>query len=568
MKKLIFLILSTVMFAIDADYINITDEKNTSTKSKDNSFTNDGDIEKYIKMFERSFELFRTNYVDSLNESEVIIEGIKGMFENVDPYTKLLIETSKENADELRTGKYGGIGIQMGLVRDSLTVLTVFDNTPASQVGLNIGDYIVKIDSTLSKGLSVNECSKIIKGDVGTDVTLHIYRPSSKERFDFTLTRNKIDLKKVPYWGIDENNIGYIKLTRFIKNSDKDFKNALLELNEQNIDGLVIDLRSNPGGLLNVSYNILEYLVVRGEELFYQKGRTNRSNKEYKSRKKPIIDDEIPIVVLVNKNSASASEIVSGTLQDLDRAIIIGEKTFGKGLVQHIYDLNDSTSLKITTAKYYLPSGRIIQKQDYLNNGFLTDGLDKTDSIFTTRNGRIVKGGDGIIPDITIQSSSKNSYIRALLKDRVFISFASYYVPKNSNIQLPVNIDDKIVKDFKQFLDTYELEYSLEGEKEYNEMIEQLSKSVISIHPISKHITYESNNNIEFLDEYFKYLKSVQFYLPENQEKIKIELLSEFSKILGGDKEKIRVNILYDPVYLGAIDILLDIDSYYKLLNY
>ena len=165
MKKLISLILCTSMFAIDSNYINFTDEENSSIKSKDNSFKNDDDTEKYIKMFERSFELFKTNYVDSLNESEVIIEGIKGMFENVDPYTKLLVETSKENADELRTGKYGGIGIQMGLVRDSLTVLTVFDNTPASQVGLNIGDYIVKIDSTLSKGLSVKECSKIIKGN-------------------------------------------------------------------------------------------------------------------------------------------------------------------------------------------------------------------------------------------------------------------------------------------------------------------------------------------------------------------------------------------------------------------
>ena len=520
-----------------------------------------------IKILEKSFDLFKINYVDSLVDEEIIKAGIKGMLNQVDPYTKLLVESSKDNVDALRTGKYGGIGIQMGLVRDSLTVFSTFENSPAYFEGLNVGDYIMKIDTTFTDGLTVSECSKLIKGKLGTDVLLTVYRPGTREKIEFALTRDNIQLKKVPYWGLDQG-VGYVRLTKFSKNSDKDFKNALIDLNNNNLEGLIIDLRGNSGGLLNVSKNILEYFTNRGELLFTQKGKTSRSNKEYISRRKAIIDEDIPIVVLEDKNSASASEIVSGSLQDLDRAVIMGQTTFGKGLVQHIYDLNEETSLRITTAKYYLPSGRIIQKQDYLNNGFLTDGLDKNDSTFVTKKGRIVFGGGGVQPDIVTTKTVKSNYINALWRNKVFLTFGSIYIANHPDLKLPVDVNDHLISDFKKFLETYKIDYLLPGESEYNKMKNKINANNISINPLSKHISINKNyNDLKFMDDYFKQLKEVQFYLPHNKKEIKYGIIREFSKILGGEREQIKASLYNDSEYIEAKKLLLNKEKYYSILS-
>ncbi|SVD70799.1 uncharacterized protein METZ01_LOCUS423653, partial [marine metagenome] len=233
--------------------------------------------------------------------------------------------------------------------------------------------------------------------------------------------------------------------------------------------GLIIDLRGNSGGLLNNSINILDKLTDRGLNLLNTKGRIPKSNRKMNSRRAPMVESDIPIVVLINRSSASASEIVSGVLQDLDRAVIVGEKSFGKGLVQSMYELNDTTTLKVTTAKYYTPSGRLIQKEDYLNNGFLTDGLDKKDSLFATRGGRRVKGGGGITPDIEIKRNPLPPYVQGLWKEGVFLAFSAEYVPMN-NIEVPVMITDKIYRDFEIFLKDYEVKYKLSGEKDLSQL--------------------------------------------------------------------------------------------------
>ena len=544
-----------------------------SKDKTDLKFNNDENYEDYIELFESSFNKLKVNFVDSVNESEMIKAGIKGMLKNLDPYTKLLEDNSLESFDILRKGKYGGVGIQIGLRRDTLTVLSPMEDSPAYSEGIIAGDKIMRVDSTFTKGLNVSDASSLIKGEVGSSVILGIYRPSTKEEIDFELIRSNIVVKHVPYWGVDKNNIGYIRITRFSRNASKDFKKGLEELQKQNISGLVIDLRGNSGGLLSNAINILDYLCERGELLLFSKGKTNRSNKEWKSRRKPILDIDTPIVVLVNKGSASASEIVSGALQDLDRAVILGQNTFGKGLVQHMYDLNDTITLKITTSKYYLPSGRLIQKQDYLDNGFLTDGLDKRDSLFTTKGGRLVKGGNGIAPDIQTSRNILSPYVQELWRQGVFLSFAASYVPFNKQLQLPVKIDSKIMSDFKLFIKDYDLDYQLKGEKEYLKFLEKMKKPPISINQYSKNIYSNQNGNIDPVDEdmmsnYFEQIKKVQFSLDENQRWIKNGLEREISKVLGGEKERIRASLNEDMEYKKAIELILNLKEYYTILDF
>ena len=536
-------------------------------------FNNNEDYKEYIDLFESSFNKLKINFVDSVNESEMIKAGIKGMLKNLDPYTKLLEDNSLESFEILRKGKYGGVGIQIGLRRDTLTVLSPMEDSPAYSEGIIAGDKIMKIDSTFTKGMTVSDASKLIKGEVGSTVILNILRPSTKEKIDFELERSSIVVKHVPYWGVDKNNIGYIRITRFSRNASKDFKKGLEELQDKNIKGLVIDLRGNSGGLLSNAINILDYLCERGEVLLKSKGKTNRSNKEWKSRRKPILDIDTPIVVLVNRGSASASEIVAGAIQDLDRGVVIGQNTFGKGLVQHMYDLNDTITLKITTSKYYLPSGRLIQKQDYLDNGFLTDGLDKVDSLFTTKGGREVKGGNGIVPDIKTERNILSPYVQELWRQGVFLSFAASYVPFNKDLKTPVVIDNKIMKAFKLFLNDYTLEYKLKGEDEYLKFLDKVNMSPISINKFSRNIYFkdssimEQNNTIP-VENYFNEIKKVQFSLEENQRWIKNGLEREISKVIGGEKERIKASLNEDLEYRKAINLILNLKDYYSILEF
>ncbi len=541
-----------------------------NTKKDNIIFSNSEDTKEYIKLFNDSYNKLKINFVDSINESEMIKSGIKGMLKNLDPYTKLLVGSSKESFDILRTGKYGGIGIRIGLVRDTLTVLAPMEDSPAYSEGINSGDQIFKIDSTFTFGLNTKDASNLIKGEIDSIVVLGIYRPATKEKIDFPLKRANIRVKHVPYWGIDENNVAYIKLSRFSRNSAKDFKQALISIENKSVEGLVIDLRGNSGGLLNSAVTILDYLTDRGELLLSSKGKSNRSNKTWKSRSRPVLDIDIPIVVLINRSSASASEIVSGALQDLDRAVILGQKSFGKGLVQHMYDLNDTITLKITTSKYYLPSGRLIQKQDYLDNGFLTDGLDKKDSTFVTKGGRQVKGGGGVTPDILTLPNKISPYIQSLWKENVFFSFAASYTPFHKEIQIPVEINASILNDFKFFVNDYDLSYQLEGEKEFKRLSAMLKKAPISINSYSKNISMNKNSNksyISDMEEYFKQLKIVQFSLPENQKWIKNGLAREISRVIGNEEERIKVSLLEDSEYKRAVNIILDLKEYYLTLE-
>ena len=550
-----------------------TDKKTAQKKVKQKSASiKSEETQAYLNMLEVAFLKLRETYVDSINETEIIKAGIKGMMSQVDPYTRFLSGSSKNRLDMLRTGKYGGVGIQIGMRRDTLTVLAPMEDSPAYSEGIHSGDQIYKIDSTLTKGMSIKGASELIRGELGSIVVLHMFRPVTKERISFELTRANIKLNDVPYWGLNEESIGYIRIKKFSKNTAKEFRDAMVEMSGDGIKGLIIDLRGNSGGLLNNAINMLDILTPRGAELLSTRGRINRSNKSISSRRRPIIESNVPIAVLINRSSASASEILAGVLQDLDRAVIIGQKSFGKGLVQSMFNLNDTTTLKVTTAKYYTPSGRLIQKQDYLDNGFLTDGLDKLDSTFVTSGGRIVKGGGGISPDIEMDVSPLPPYVQGLWRSGVFLTFAATYIPMN-DIEEPVTISNKVMDDFKIFLSEYEIEYNLPGEKYLEKLKENLKSNELLSNNKSllDNILFWRKSPKERLtlnlDSYYQKERNRQFADSSNRKWIRNGLLREMSRIIAGERSRIKAGLRVDTGYHKAVEILLDQNQYYDLLT-
>ena len=550
-------------------------------------FAKNDNSEEMLKLFNQAFYKLKQSYVDSINTEEIIKAGIKGMVKPLDPYTKLLVGTSKDRLEMLTKGKYGGVGISIGFRRDTLIVLSPMENSPAYNEGIWPGDKIIQVDSISTIGMTTSEAADIIRGEMGTEVVLHIYRPSEKKKIQFTLTRDNIKVMDVPYYGIDENGIAYIRITRFSRHTANDFRDGLKELKKQELKGLIIDLRGNSGGLLSNAISILDEFVDRNTLLLYTKGRIEKNNKKFRARRNKLISSDIPIVVLINKGSASASEIVSGALQDLDRAVIVGSKSFGKGLVQSIYPLNDTATLKITTQKYYIPSGRLIQKQDYLGNGALTDGYDKKDTVFTTIGGRSVKGGGGIEPDIIIDSEKLPPFVQALWRNGLFLNFCASYDKSNLTYNDKIIVTDDIVEDFMKFV--------AEDSLEYNDYGEYYLKKIKSSLEDKEHLKMKKNNLIDKLlfwseqkselekltnkfDKYYKYRKDNPLIDKNNKKWIINGLEREFSRVVcetnfdcfdgnTGSEERIRVSLFDDVIYNKAVEVLLDSNIYYDILS-
>jgi carboxyl-terminal processing protease len=549
-----------------------------SAKKNDVNFSNSENTDSYLEMLDDAFYKLKETYVDSINESEIIKEGIKGMVKKLDPYTSFLSGTSKDRLDVLKSGKYRGVGIQIGVVRDTLSVLSVFEDSPAYSIGLETGDKIIKIDTVKTKGMKTREASKLIKGEKGTIVDLTIYRTFTKEKLIFSITRGDVKVNHVPYWGIDEEGVGYIKITKFSKNTSNDFKKALKSMKSSNLPfkGLIIDLRSNTGGLLRNAISILDALIERGTKLLYTKGRTFRSSSERFSRLRPMVDRDFPIVVLVNKNSASASEIVAGVLQDLDRAVIVGQKSFGKGLVQSMYNLNDSTTLKVTTSKYFMPySNRLIQKKDYFSSQYMFDQDEvQKDTVLFTRGGRPVVNGNGITPDLIIENEKVPPFVNSLWQNKMFLSFANYYLNNNSFTK----VDQNIIKSFENFVKSYKIDYKLEGEKELdkfkdifiNSDFDQYEESIFN----KLFFWKQPKSKIEILtlniDKFYEEEKKKRFVNPSNVKWIVNGLERELAaKSINSKKksESIKISLKVDKQYIHGKKIILDTNRYFDILT-
>ncbi len=447
------------------------------------AFTNSDDrnfkIAKNLDIFNALYKELDMLYVDTIDPEKVIKYGIDAMLAQTDPYTEYY-EEGDNTLKEITTGKFGGIGAAIRYYdkKDRIAIVEPIENMPASEVGLKAGDIILSIDGKeMSRGnMDINDFSDKVrnelKGEPGTVLILKVERPTlngNKEIKEFKITRRTIQTPSVPYFGMVKNNVGYIVLTDFTEKCSKDVKKALIELKNEGATSIILDVRGNGGGLLSEAVEIVNLFVPKGKEIVTTKGKIKQVGSVYKTSREPV-DAEIPLVVLVDGGSASASEIVSGSLQDLDRAVIVGNRTFGKGLVQTLRQLPYNSSMKITTAKYYIPSGRCIQAIDYSKrnaDGTIARTPDSLTNVFKTSVGREVRDGGGIRPDIEVQGDKVPNILFYLVNNNVIFDFATQYVLKHPQIGKVADFKftDADYDEFKKFVKTQDFKYDQQTEK-------------------------------------------------------------------------------------------------------
>jgi carboxyl-terminal processing protease len=425
--------------------------------------TNYFETSKNIEIFTDLYKELDLFYVDEVNSGDLIKTAIDQMLESLDPYTTYIPESDIEDYRFMTTGQYGGIGSMITKRGEYVFISEPYEGFPAQKAGIMSGDKIVEVNGKSAKGKSTEELSSVLKGQPNTEVTVLLERDG--ELLTKTFKREKVTVKSIPYYGFLKDGIAYIKLRSFTRNCANDIKDALTDLkSQQELKGIVLDLRSNPGGLLNESIDIVNLFVEKGEEIVVTKGKIKDWEKSYKARQSPE-DLETPLIVLINSNSASASEIVSGSIQDLDRGVIIGRRSYGKGLVQQTRKLSYNSQLKVTVAKYYIPSGRCIQALDYSNrneDGSVGTVPDSLISTFYTRNGREVKDGGGVVPDIKMKNEEIADVTISIIRKRLIFDFATEFRYKNEEIAAAEDfeITDEIFDDFISFLSDKEYEYT------------------------------------------------------------------------------------------------------------
>jgi carboxyl-terminal processing protease len=388
------------------------------------------EISKNLDVFASLFKEVNNLYVDEVSPTKMVHTGIDQMLNSLDPYTNYISEDQVEDFRTMNTGQYGGIGALTRTIQNRTVVTMVYESYPAFKNGLRIGDEVIKMDGIELSKLSTEEANHLMRGQVGTPVKLSIKRFGEEKLFDLEFKREKIKINNVPYFGMIDSDVGYIQLTEFTSEAGKEVRNALVNLKEQGAKNVVVDLRGNPGGLLFEAVNICNLFVAKGKKIVDTKGKLEEHNVTYETLNAPV-DLDIPVAVLINRGSASASEIVAGTLQDYDRAVIIGERSFGKGLVQLSRPLPYHAQVKITTAKYYTPTGRCIQVLDYAHRredgsaGTVPDSLKKE---FKTSRGRKVYDGGGIDPDVKMTAQEVSSIAQVLYVNGFLFDFATTYV--------------------------------------------------------------------------------------------------------------------------------------------
>ena len=489
-------------------------------------------------------QIFST-YVDQLDPEAFTKSSINSITENLDPYTTLLVEDEQYNINLLTDGKYGGVGIQLGYRDKEMTVISPMIDSPAQKAGIIGGDIIVKIDETDVKDLSFNDAAAKIRGRRGTKVKLTVKRYGVADPLQFDLTRSRIDVKDVTYAGMISPQTGYIRLNRFSRFTPRDFQKELLEMNKQNLSELIIDLRDNTGGLLSAAVNILDMLVDKELPLVSTKGRTKESNRAFFSKRDPIISNDIKIIVLINEGSASASEIVAGAIQDLDRGLVLGKKSFGKGLVQTAYEVDKKRTLKITTARYFIPSGRFIQKRDYIDKKFLLNQAVE-DSLFKTKSGRIVYGNGGITPDSTVNETKMSVITTQYWRKGYFYSYAQknkFLYNNFDEVERDANLTSKFI-DFTKHRD----QISLPGKKE----LSLLEKSLQDLDSTN----FSIRQAVQTISDFYE-SKIVEKTLDESNDMRDI-LLLEFAGLFNGPRGRIEQSFKTDNVLKAAKTIISD----------
>ena len=512
------------------------------------------EIDKTFPVIKDVYKEVVIRYVDDIDTEKFLKAGIDGMLSTLDPYSTYIEKEDKEQLQILTDGKYEGVGMGLSVRNGRVTVIDPpFLGTPAARAGIREGDAIVEVDGEPTKGLSLDKTVHKIRGPAGSPVTLSIMRNGAEQPLEFTLIREKIKIEDVRFAGIIDKGIGYIRLTRFSKNAAQEVREKVRQFNQEPLNGFILDLRSNPGGMLDAAVQVADIFLPKGLVIVSTRGRTKDSIKEYQSRWDPLIHD-VPIVVLVNRISASASEIVAGAIQDHDRGIVIGDTTFGKGLVQTVVPLTHVSALKITTAKYYTPSGRCIQRQDY---SMWADTVDTAEEIaFQTDNGRPVFGGGGIIPDIVLEPEKVNDLVWDLQRKSHYFNFAVEYTGTHTKMDSSFQVTDAMIREFEKYLkkQNYVFKHPIESE------LSSFKKEVLEE-------GYDASVllDIEKLQKSLDKTKDDMFQssIKDIKRVLRLELMS---KAFGSQRES-EVSLEDDKVVLRGISLIHDPEFYANILD-
>jgi carboxyl-terminal processing protease len=512
--------------------------------------TSDFELVKSLDIFYTLFRELNLYYVDETKPEKLIETGINSMLNSLDPYTTYIPESEMDDFNFMTTGEYGGIGSLIRAGESYAIIAEPYEGSPSAKAGLMAGDEIISVDGFITKGKPLSEVSEKLKGVPGTDLTIIIRKPGEKEDQKIKIVREQIHINNVSYYGILSNKTGYIRLSNFTMNAGNEVKDALMDLKKNyGIDKLILDLRGNPGGLLIEAVRVCNIFVEKGQLIVSTKGKVSQWDQEYFTSL-DAVDTKIPLVVLVNRGSASASEIVAGALQDVDRAVILGQRTYGKGLVQTTRKLKYNTQLKVTTAKYYIPSGRCIQALDYTHRnedgsvGFIPDSLI---SKFKTKGGRVVYDGGGINPDIIDSMDVYNQLSMYLYAKNLIFDFATDYTVRHKEKpgMKAYKIGDEEYVRFKEFVKSKGFEYETKSESELKKLIE-----------IAKEEKYYDPAADEFVILEKKLAhdddKDLNNFRKEIEELINEEVISRYYY----QKGRISLSVETDTQVLKALDIL------------
>lgn len=551
MKKCIILFLSLLTMSLAAQ----------AQKNKDHNF----EVGKHLDIFNQVYKNLELLYVDTLSPKETIGTGINAMLRSLDPYTEYYAQDETKNLRMMLTGKYAGIGalIRQHQKLKRIVIDEPYANMPAAEVGLKKGDVILSIDDSMMTDKTVSYVSEHLRGEPGTSFLLKVMRPSTGKLMSFKITRRNIKLPELPYYGIKEGDVGYINFNSFTEGCAKDMRRALIDLKKQGAKSLVLDLRGNGGGSEQEAVDILNLWLPKGITVVENRGKFKHASKEYKTRVEPL-DTVMPIVVLVNGETASASEITSGAIQDLDRGIILGTRTYGKGLVQIPIDLPYNTNMKVTTSKYYIPSGRCIQAINYKkgSGGYREHIPDSLTKVFFTRNGREVRDGGGIKPDVEVKGDTIPNiafYLSASGQDstEVMFDYVVEYIAQHPTIApaAEFHISDADWQAFKERVIKSGFTYDPVSKKQFAELVKT-----------AKFEGYYDDAKPAF-DELEKKLNhDVAFGLDRNEETIRRILESEIISAYYYQAGAIEASLNYDKQLKEAIRLLKNPEEYKKLL--
>lgn len=507
---------------------------------------------KNIEIFTTVYKELNTHYVDEIDPSQLMRVGIDAMVTSLDPYTNYYSESQVQSYRISTEGRYNGIGAVSKTIDDWITITEIIEDGPAHKAGIIVGDRIIAINGESTKDRTNEDVVQVVRGFPGSTLGLTISRNGVEKKID--LDRSDIQLKNVPYSGMVSDNIGYVTLTTFTANASANIAKEIKEMQKENenMDGLILDLRNNGGGLLREAIALSNLFIASGKEVVSTKGKVKDRDKSYKTVAEPL-DANIPLVVLINKGSASASEIVSGTIQDYDRGVLMGQRSFGKGLVQNHREVGYNSRIKVTTSKYYIPSGRCIQATEY-ENGEPKDIDDSERTVFKTRNGRPVLDGGGVAPDVKLDIEDKAEIVEALQKDNWIFKYVNSYVAAHDSIGPAEEYSYTDYAGFESFLRQNEFEFVSGAEKELKEFKQE-----------AKEETLEVAAQIDAIQQKIKQLQAddIQEFKTQIAELIEDEIVSRYYFETGRTKQKLEQDTEID----AAIALLNDQAKYLEILG-